>query len=178
MLPGADPLHKVTIIPRGRALGVTMQLPETDRHTHTRDYLEAKIAILMGGRVAEEIFMRHMTSGAGNDIERATEIARRMVCEFGMSALGPIAFRRPSNSFGGDDQGAGFSEATARRVDDEIRELVMRGYEVARQLLEEHRGAVRAMAEELLLHESLDSNEIRALLSASTVSPVAAMQER
>ena len=176
MLPGADPLHKVTIIPRGRALGVTMQLPETDRHTHTRDYLEAKIAILMGGRVAEEIFMRHMTSGAGNDIERATEIARRMVCEFGMSALGPIAFRRPSNTFGADDQGAGFSEATARRVDDEIRELVMRGYEVARQLLEEHRGAVRAMAEELLLHESLDADEIRALLSGCTVSPVAAMQ--
>ena len=175
MLPGADPLHKVTIIPRGRALGVTMQLPETDRHTHTRDYLEAKIAILMGGRVAEEIFMRHMTSGAGNDIERATEIARRMVCEFGMSALGPIAFRRPSNNFGTDDQGAGFSEATARRVDDEIRELVMRGYEVARQLLEEHRSSVRAMAEELLLHESLDADEIRALLSGSTVSPVAAM---
>src|SRR5688572_20484442 len=94
MLPGADPLHKVTIIPRGRALGVTMQLPEADRHTHTKDYLEAKIAILMGGRVAEELFMRHMTSGAGNDIERATEIAHRMVCEFGMSALGPIAFRR------------------------------------------------------------------------------------
>jgi len=176
MLPGADPLHKVTIIPRGRALGVTMQLPETDRHTHTRDYLEAKIAILMGGRVAEEIFMRHMTSGAGNDIERATEIARRMVCEFGMSALGPIAFRRPSNTFGSDDQGAGFSEATARRVDDEIRELVMRGYEVARQLLEEHRGSVRAMAEELLVHESLDAEEIRALLSGSTVAPVAAMQ--
>jgi cell division protease FtsH len=176
MLPGADPLHKVTIIPRGRALGVTMQLPETDRHTHTRDYLEAKIAILMGGRVAEEIFMRHMTSGAGNDIERATEIARRMVCEFGMSALGPIAFRRPSNNFGTDDQGAGFSEATARRVDDEIRELVMRGYEVARQLLEEHRSSVRAMAEELLLHESLDASEIRALLSGSTVSHVAAMR--
>jgi cell division protease FtsH len=129
----------------------------------------------MGGRVAEEIFMRHMTSGAGNDIERATEIARRMVCEFGMSALGPIAFRRPSNNFGTDDQGAGFSEATARRVDDEIRELVMRGYEVARQLLEEHRSSVRAMAEELLLHESLDASEIRALLSSSTVSHVAAM---
>jgi len=177
MLPGADPLHKVTIIPRGRALGVTMQLPETDRHTHTRDYLEAKIAILMGGRVAEEIFMRHMTSGAGNDIERATEIARRMVCEFGMSALGPIAFRRASTTFGSDDQGAGFSEATARRVDDEVRELVMRGYEVARQLLEQHRSAVRAMAEELLLHESLDANDIQALIAGSTVSPVAAMQE-
>ena len=85
LLPHADPLHKVTIIPRGRALGVTMQLPEGDRHTHTREFLEAQIAILMGGRVAEELFLRQMTSGAGNDIERATEIARRMVCEFGMS---------------------------------------------------------------------------------------------
>src|SRR5207248_3636212 len=85
LLPNADPLHKVTIIPRGRALGVTMQLPEGDRYTHSREHLEAQIAILMGGRIAEEIFLRQMTSGAGNDIERATEIARRMVCEFGMS---------------------------------------------------------------------------------------------
>jgi cell division protease FtsH len=139
MLPNADPLHKVTIIPRGRALGVTMQLPENDRHTHTKDYLEAKISILMGGRVAEELFMRHMTSGAGNDIERATDIARRMVCEFGMSALGPIAFRRP----GADDQGSGFSESTARRVDDEIRELVMRGYETALQIVVERLSSVR-----------------------------------
>jgi cell division protease FtsH len=178
-LANADPLHKVTIIPRGRALGVTMQLPEYDRHTHTKDYLEAKIAILMGGRVAEELFMRHMTSGAGNDIERATDIARRMVCEFGMSALGPIAFRRPSGPWGNEDQGSGFSEATARRVDDEIREVVMRGYETARQLLEEHRGAVRAMAEELLRSESLDADEIRELLaSCDTLVPTAAaMQE-
>jgi cell division protease FtsH len=178
MLPGADPLHKVTIIPRGRALGVTMQLPETDRHTHTRDYLEAKIAILMGGRVAEELFMRHMTSGAGNDIERATEIARRMVCEFGMSALGPIAFRRPPSTLGADDPGAGFSEATARRVDEEIRELVMRGYEVARRLLEEHRDVVRTMAEELLVHESLDADEIRALVVGGPVTQAAAMQAK
>jgi len=163
LLPNADPLHKVTIIPRGRALGVTMQLPENDRHTHTRDYLEAKVAILMGGRVAEELFMRHMTSGAGNDIERATDIARKMVCEFGMSALGPIAYRRP----GADDQGAGFSEATARRVDDEIRELVMRGYETARQILERHRARVRALAEELLANESLDAEEIRAVLDGA-----------
>ena len=98
LLPAADPLHKVTIIPRGRALGVTMQLPEGDRHTHSREFLEAQIAILMGGRIAEELFLRQMTSGAGNDIERATEIARRMVCEFGMSAaLGPLAYRTPGN---------------------------------------------------------------------------------
>jgi cell division protease FtsH len=177
LLPNADPLHKVTIIPRGRALGVTMQLPENDRHTHTRDYLEAKLAILMGGRVAEELFMRHMTSGAGNDIERATDIARRMVCEFGMSALGPIAFRRPTGPFGSDDQGAGFSEATARRVDDEIRDLVMRGYETARQLLESHRPSVRALAEELLRQESLDANEIREVLASCATLTTAAIQE-
>jgi cell division protease FtsH len=173
MLPNADPLHKVTIIPRGRALGVTMQLPESDRHTHTKDYLEAKIAILMGGRVAEELFMRHMTSGAGNDIERATEIARRMVCEFGMSALGPIAYRRP----GGDEQGGGFSESTARRVDDEIRELVMRGYETARQILETRRSSVRALAEELLANESVDAGGIRTVLESSAPWTTAALQE-
>ena len=128
LLPDADPLHKVTIIPRGRALGVTMQLPEADRHTHSKPFIEAQIAILMGGRVAEELFLRQMTSGASNDIERATELARKMVCEFGMSPLGPVHFRRlrPTN------RAAGFSEETARRVDDEIRALVMRGYETAR----------------------------------------------
>ena len=90
LLPNADPLHKVTIIPRGRAMGVTMQLPEADRHTYTKAYLDTQIAVLMGGRVAEELFMNHMTSGASNDIERATDIAQHMVCEWGMSALGPL----------------------------------------------------------------------------------------
>ena len=93
MLPDADPLHKVTIIPRGRALGVTMQLPEADRYTHSKPFIEAQISILMGGRVAEELFLRQMTSGAANDIERATELARKMVCELGMSTLGPLHFR-------------------------------------------------------------------------------------
>ncbi len=163
LLEHADPLHKVTIIPRGRALGVTMQLPEGDRHTHTREYLEAQIAILMGGRVAEELFLRQMTSGAGNDIERATDIARRMVCEFGMSSLGPLAYRTPGNPWE-TDKGAGVSEATAQRVDEEIRELVMRGYETARQIVSKHRGAVRAMAEELLVVESLDAEGIKAII--------------
>jgi cell division protease FtsH len=165
-LPHADPLHKVTIVPRGRALGVTMQLPEGDRHTHTREFLEAQIAILMGGRVAEELFLRQMTSGAGNDIERATEIARRMVCEFGMSTLGPLAYRTPGNPWE-TDKGAGISEATAERVDQEVRELVMRGYETARQIIAKHRGAVRAMADELLLVESLDADGIKAILNAA-----------
>ena len=112
-----------------------------DRHTHTREFLEAQIAILMGGRVAEELFLRQMTSGAGNDIERATEIARRMVCEFGMSSLGPLAYRTPGNPWE-TDRGAGISEATAQRVDEEVRELVMRGYETARQIVAKNRAAV------------------------------------
>ncbi len=167
LLPSADPLHKVTIIPRGRALGVTMQLPEGDRHTHSREYLEAQIAILMGGRIAEELFLRQMTSGAGNDIERATEIARRMVCEFGMSpALGPLAYRTPGNPWE-TDKGVGISEATAQRVDEEVHELVMRGYETARQIIAKHRGAVRAMAEQLLVVESLDADGIRAVMASA-----------
>ncbi len=167
LLPHADPLHKVTIIPRGRALGVTMQLPEGDRHTHTREFLEAQIAILMGGRVAEELFLRQMTSGAGNDIERATEIARRMVCEFGMSAaLGPLAYRTPGNPWE-TDRGAGISEATAQRVDEEVRDLVMRGYETARQIIGKHRASVRAMAEELLVVESLDADGIKAIIATN-----------
>jgi len=165
LLPHADPLHKVTIIPRGRALGVTMQLPEGDRHTHTREFLEAQIAILMGGRIAEELFLRQMTSGAGNDIERATEIARRMVCEFGMSAaLGPLAYRTPGNPWE-TDKGAGISEATAQRIDEEIREHVMRGYETARLIIAKNRAAVRAMAEELLVVESLDADGIKAVIA-------------
>jgi cell division protease FtsH len=167
LLPHADPLHKVTIIPRGRALGVTMQLPVADRHTHTREFLEAQIAILMGGRIAEELFLRQMTSGAGNDIERATDIARRMVCEFGMSArLGPLAYRTPGNPWE-TDKGAGISEATAQRVDEEVHEIVMRGYETARQIVAKNRGAVRAMAEELLLVESLDAEGIRSVIAAA-----------
>jgi cell division protease FtsH len=170
LLPAADPLHKVTIIPRGRALGVTMQLPEGDRHTHTREFLEAQIAILMGGRIAEEIFLRQMTSGAGNDIERATDIARRMVCEFGMSAaLGPLAYRTPGNPWE-TDRGAGISESTAQRVDEEVREVVMRGYETARQIVAKNRAAVRAMAEELLLVESLDADGIKAVMRAAQTS--------
>jgi cell division protease FtsH len=165
LLPDADPLHKVTIIPRGRALGVTMQLPEADRYTHSKPFIESQIAILMGGRVAEELFLRQMTSGASNDIERATELARKMVCELGMSPLGPVHFRRPANSFDNDNRAAGFSEETARRVDDEIRTLVMRGYETARQIVERQRGAVTALAEELLEVESVDSDRLRQIVA-------------
>jgi cell division protease FtsH len=174
VLPHADPIHKVTIVPRGRALGVMMQLPEFDRHTHSKAYLEAQLAILMGGRVAEEVFTGRITSGAGNDIERATEIARRMVCEFGMSAFGPVAFRRPGPF--DEDRGVGFSEATARRVDDEIRDLVMRGYETARQVVSRHKAAVAALADELLQVESLDAEGVRAIIDDSEGLRLAARQ--
>jgi cell division protease FtsH len=164
LLPDADPLHKVTIIPRGRALGVTMQLPEADRYTHSKPYLEAQLSILMGGRAAEELFLRQMTSGASNDIERATGLARRMVCEFGMSPLGPVHYGRPAA--GEPDRGAaGFSEAAARQVDDEIRAIVMRGYDNARQIVERQHGAVRALAMELLDVESVDADRVGAILA-------------
>ena len=168
LLPGTDPLHKVTIIPRGRAMGVTMQLPEADRHTYTKGFLETQVAVLMGGRVAEEIFMNHMTSGASNDIERATDIAQHMVCEWGMSELGPLAYRKPGNAFEAD-RPHGISEATAQRVDEEIRRVVMTGYDRARGLIEENRDAVRLLAEELLQVESLEADEIRAILDKAAV---------
>lgn len=164
LLPDADPLHKVTIIPRGRALGVTMQLPEADRHTHSKLYLEAQIAILMGGRVAEELCLRQMTSGAANDIERATELARKMVCELGMSPLGPVHFRRPASSWDGDGGASAFSEEAARRVDGEISALVMHGYETARQIVERQRAAVRALAVELLDTESVDADRLKSII--------------
>ena len=166
LLPHADPLHKVTIIPRGRAMGVTMQLPETDRHTYTKGYLETQVAVLMGGRVAEELFMQHMTSGASNDIERATDIAQHMVCEFGMSALGPLAFRKPGSACE-QDRAHALSEATAQRVDEEIRKIVIDAYDRAKEIVERNRNAVRALAEALLEQESLEADEIAALLARS-----------
>jgi cell division protease FtsH len=166
LLPMADPLHKVTIIPRGRAMGVTMQLPEADRHTYTRGYLETQVAVLMGGRVAEELFMNHMTSGASNDIERATDIAQHMVCEWGMSALGMRAFRKAGNSFDADKPHV-MSEATARRVDEEIEKVISGGYDRACDLLNRNREAVKAIAEALLDQEALDADELKALLARS-----------
>jgi len=165
LLPDADPLHKVTIIPRGRALGVTMQLPEADRYSHSKPYIEAQLAILMAGRVAEELCLRQMTSGASNDIERATELAQKMVCELGMSPLGPVHFRRPSSTRDVDGGAAGFSEEAARRVDDEIRALVMRGYDTARQIIERQRAAVRALALELLEVESVDADRLKQIIA-------------
>ena len=166
LLPMADPLHKVTIIPRGRAMGVTMQLPEADRHTYTKGYLDTQIAVLMGGRAAEELFMNHMTSGASNDIERATDIAQHMVCEWGMSAMGMRAFRKAGNGFDGDKTHA-MSEATARRVDDEIEKILNTGYDRALDLLNRNRAAVKNIADALLDVEALDADELKDLLVRS-----------
>ena len=137
----ADPLHKVTIIPRGMALGVTMQLPEDDKHTVTKDYLETQLAILMGGRCAEEIFLKQMTTGAGNDIERATELARKMVCEYGMSRLGPLTFgKKEEQIFLGREiaQHRDYSEETARQIDSEVRSFVDAGYQSAYRILDQN----------------------------------------
>ncbi len=163
LLPHADPVHKVSIVPRGRAMGVTMQLPDTDRHTYTREYLETQLAILMGGRAAEQLFLQTETSGASNDIERATDIATHMVCHFGMSPLGPLAFRKQNDA----GTQAGFSDETARKVDEEILALVTRALDTAQRLLDERRDRVQAVAERLLDVETIDAEEISALTSTS-----------
>jgi cell division protease FtsH len=167
LVPYADPVHKVTIIPRGMALGVTMQLPVDDKHTYTRDYLESQLAIMMGGRIAEELFLNHITTGAGNDIEQATELARRMVCEFGMSSLGPLAFgKNQQEIFLGRDLSTSrdFSEDTAIKIDQEVKKFVMHGYERAKELINAHREALIRIAQALLERESLDSAEVKLLM--------------
>ena len=167
MTPGADPLHKVTIIPRGMALGVTMQLPIDDKHTYTKEFLESQLAVLMGGRAAEEIFLNHITTGAGNDIERATEIARQMVCEWGMSTLGPLTFGRKEEAiFLGREiaQHRDYSEDTAIKIDVEVRGIVNLGYSKARQILETHSDALERVAKGLLDREVLDAPELKLLM--------------
>jgi cell division protease FtsH len=167
MTPHADPLHKVTIIPRGMALGVTMQLPIDDKHTYTREFLEAQLGVLMGGRAAEEIFLNHITTGAGNDIERATEIARQMVCEWGMSALGPLAFGKKEEAiFLGREitQHRDYSEDTAIKIDGEVKRIVSTAYSYARALLEGNRGTLESIAAALLDREVLDANELKLLM--------------
>jgi cell division protease FtsH len=163
----SDPLHKVTIIPRGMALGVTMQLPIDDKHTYTRDYLETRLAIMMGGRVAEELFLNTMTTGAGNDIEQATELARKMVCEFGMSKLGPITFgKKEEQIFLGREiaQHRDFSEATAVHIDEEVRRFADEAYQSAVAILSGQREALVRLAQALLEREVLDAAEIKAVI--------------
>src|SRR6202012_2118664 len=163
----SDPLHKVTIIPRGMALGVTMQLPIDDKHTYTRDYLETRLAIMMGGRVAEELFLNTMTTGAGNDIEQASDLARKMVCEFGMASLGPIPLgKKEEQIFLGREisQHRDFSEETAMKIDGEVRRFVDDGYNSARDILESHRPVLEKIALALLEREVLDGSEIQMII--------------
>jgi cell division protease FtsH len=177
MLPNADPLHKVTIIPRGMALGLTMQLPMDDKHSYSKDYLEAQLAILMGGRIAEEMFMNHVTTGAGNDIERATDMARKMVCEWGMSDLGPMSFgKKEEQIFLGREiaQHRDYSEATAIMIDEQVKKLVDTGYRTARKIIEEYREAMVKIAEALLEREVLDGAEVKLLIEGGTLKPLPA----
>ncbi len=167
MTPGADPVHKVTIIPRGMALGLTMQLPEDDKHTYTREYLETMLAVLMGGRSAEEIFLGHITTGAGNDIERATDIARNMVCEWGMSELGPLSYGKKDEAiFLGREitQHRDYSEDTAIQIDKEVKRIVNGGYEAAKNLLSNNRETLERIALALLEREVIDANEVKLLM--------------
>jgi cell division protease FtsH len=175
MLPKTDPVHKVTIIPRGRALGVTMQLPEQDRYSMDRDRLLSTIAVLFGGRIAEEVFMGQMTTGASNDFERATTIARNMVTQWGMSdALGTMVY--------GENEGEVFlgrsitthknvSEATLQKVDAEIRKIIDEQYSLARRLIEENRDKVEAMARALLEWETLDSDQVSDIMAGKPPRP-------
>jgi cell division protease FtsH len=178
LLPGTDPVHKVTIIPRGRALGVTMQLPTDDRHNYSKEFLYNNLAILMGGRVAEELILKHITTGAGNDIERATDLARKMVCEWGMSEkLGPLTFgRKEEEIFLGRELTTkrDFSDQVALEIDLEIKRLVTENYERAKRLLTEHMTSLKALAEALLEKEVLDAPEIDQILLQSTSQTVPA----
>jgi len=173
MIPGTDPIHKVTIIPRGRALGLTQQLPIDEKHTYPKDYLLNNITIMMGGRAAEELVLNHQTTGAGNDIERATEIARKMVCEWGMSEkLGPLAFgKKEEQIFLGREfaQHRDYSEETARLIDNEIRTIVTHSYEKAKDILQRNMAALHQLANSLLEKEVLDSRQIDSIIKGEMV---------
>jgi cell division protease FtsH len=167
LTPGADPVHKVTIIPRGMALGLTMQLPTDDKHSYTREHLESMLAVLMGGRSAEEIFLGHITTGAGNDIERATDIARNMVCEWGMSELGPLAYGKKDEAiFLGREitQHRDYSEDTAIQIDKEVKRIVNSGYTKAKEILNANRATLERIAVALLDREVIDANEVKLLM--------------
>ena len=167
-VPNADPVHKVTIIPRGMALGVTQQLPEGDRHNYSQEYLLGQISILMGGRIAEDTFLGSITTGASNDIERATELARAMVCEYGMSEMGPLTFgKKEEQIFLGREiaQHRDFSEDTAIKIDQEVKKIVTSQFDRAKAIIEENRETMIRLAECLLERESLDGVEIRRIVA-------------
>jgi len=181
LLPYADPIHKVTIIPRGMALGLTQQLPADEKHNYSRDYLNDQIAILLGGRIAEEITMDSLTTGAGNDLERATELARKMVCEWGMSdAMGPLTFgKKEEQIFLGREiaQHQDYSEDTALKIDHEVKRFVTDNYQRSHQLLTGHKEELLTMADALLAREVLDADQVKRLaagLPLDEPQPVAA----
>lgn len=173
LTPGADPMHKVSIIPRGMALGITQQLPIDDRYTYSSQHILDKLAVLMGGRAAEEIFLGHMTTGAGNDIERATELARKMVCEWGMSEkLGPLTYgKKEEQIFLGKEfaQQKNYSEKTAEDIDEEVKSIVTERYHYARKLILDNRTVMENLAKALLEKETLDGPEIEAIIQGKTV---------
>ncbi len=168
MLPGTDPIHKVTIIPRGRALGLTQQLPVDEKHTYPREYLMNSIMILLGGRAAEELVIKDFTTGAGNDIERATTLARKMVCEWGMSdKMGPLSYgKKEEQIFLGREFAThkDYSEETAKRIDEEVSRIVMSGYEGAKKLLSDHLDLLNRVAAELLEKEVINGQELDDLI--------------
>jgi len=177
MLPHADPIHKVTIIPRGMALGLTQQLPIDEKHNYSREYLEDQIAILLGGRIAEEITIGSITTGAGNDLERATELSRRMVCEWGMShAMGPLTFgKKEEQIFLGREiaQHQDYSEDTALRIDQEVKRFVTDNYARAQNVLLEHKQKLLELADALLARETLDAEQVRRIASGLPVDDAA-----
>ncbi len=171
VLPAADPLHKVTIIPRGRALGLTQQLPTEDKYSYSKRYLEAMLAVLMGGRIAEEVFLNEITTGAGNDIERATGMARRMVCEWGMSDLGPATFGKKEEAiFLGREfaQHQDYSEATAIEIDKEVRRILEKAYKTSHEIITNNKAALDKIARRLLERETLEGWEVNDILREET----------
>jgi len=177
LTPGTDPLHKVSIIPRGMALGVTQQLPIDDRYTHSKEYILNTLAVLMGGRAAEEIALGHITTGAGNDLQRATDLARKMVCEWGMSEkLGPLTFgKREEQIFLGKEltKHKDYSEKTAEEIDEEVKGIVNERYQYARRLLLDNKTSLVNLAQALLERETLDASEIDAIIRGKELAPVA-----
>ena len=176
LVPGCDPVHKVSIIPRGRALGVTVQIPEEDIHCYTKEMLVGHIKVLMGGRAAEELVFNTTTTGAGNDLARATDMARKMVCEWGMSkAFGPVAFGSHESSASGEENATkNFSDATAMEIDSEIRSIVTTAYAEVSNLLQTNRDALNALAKGLVANETLGSSEIDAILHPALANGLSA----
>ena len=180
ILPAADPLHKVTIIPRGRALGLTQQLPTEDKYSYSKRYLDAMLAVLMGGRIAEEIFIGEITTGAGNDIERATGMARRMVCEWGMSELGPATFGKKEEAiFLGREfaQHQDYSESTAVEIDKEVRRILDRAYATAKEIITNNKSSLDRVARKLLERETLEGWEVNDILREETGNDYLKMKE-